>query len=155
MTPLTWQWFSFGALSNGQLYQMLALRSEVFVVEQACAYQDLDGKDFKALHLIGTLNDKVLATARLLPSGVSYPDAASIGRIVVHPSLRGQDLGRKTVQLALTQYQKLWPNEELLIGAQARLTRFYEELGFVAEGEIYDEDGIEHITMRWNPNSIA
>lgn len=149
MTPLTWQWLSFDSLSNLQLYQMLALRSEVFVVEQDCAYQDLDGKDLKALHLIGTLDDKVLATARLLPVGVSYPDAASIGRIVVHPSLRGQDLGRKTVELALEQYQRLWPSEALLIGAQARLTRFYEELGFVSEGEIYDEDGIDHITMRW------
>lgn len=149
MTPLTWQWLAFDSLSNLQLYQMLALRSEVFVVEQECAYQDLDGKDLKALHLIGTLDDKVLATARLLPVGVSYPDAASIGRIVVHPSLRGQDLGRKTVELALEQYQRLWPSEALLIGAQARLTRFYEELGFVSEGEIYDEDGIDHITMRW------
>lgn len=149
MTPLTWQWLAFDSLSNLQLYQMLALRSEVFVVEQDCAYQDLDGKDLKALHLIGTLDDKVLATARLLPVGVSYPDAASIGRIVVHPSLRGQDLGRKTVELALEQYQRLWPSEALLIGAQARLTRFYEELGFVSEGEIYDEDGIDHITMRW------
>ena len=149
MTPLTWQWLSFDSLSNLQLYQMLALRSEVFVVEQDCAYQDLDGKDLKALHLVGTLDDKVLATARLLPVGVSYPDAASIGRIVVHPSLRGQDLGRKTVELALEQYQRLWPSEALLIGAQARLTRFYEELGFVSEGEIYDEDGIDHITMRW------
>jgi ElaA protein len=149
MTPLTWQWLSFDSLSNLQLYQMLALRSEVFVVEQDCAYQDLDGKDLKALHLIGALDGKVLATARLLPVGVSYPDAASIGRIVVHPSLRGQDLGRKTVELALEQYQRLWPSEALLIGAQARLTRFYEELGFVSEGEIYDEDGIDHITMRW------
>lgn len=155
MTPLTWQWLSFDALSNQQLYQMLALRSEVFVVEQNCAYQDLDGKDLKAIHLIGSLNNKVLATARLLPKGVSYPDAASIGRIVVHPSLRGQDLGRKTVELALEQYQKLWPNEALLIGAQARLTRFYEELGFVAEGEIYDEDGIDHITMRWMGHSAV
>ena len=149
MTPLTWQWLSFDSLSNQQLYQMLALRSKVFVVEQDCAYQDLDGKDLKALHLIGAFDDKVLATARLLPAGVSYPNAASIGRIVVHPSLRGQDLGRKTVELALEQYQKLWPDEELLIGAQARLTRFYEELGFVSEGEIYDEDGIDHIIMRW------
>lgn len=149
MTPLTWQWLSFDSLSNLQLYQMLALRSEVFVVEQDCAYQDLDGKDLKALHLVGALDDKVLATARLLPVGVSYPDAASIGRIVVHPSLRGQDLGRKTVKLALEQYQRLWPSEALLIGAQARLTGFYEELGFVSEGEIYDEDGIDHITMRW------
>lgn len=149
MTPLTWQWLSFDSLSNLQLYQMLALRSEVFVVEQDCAYQDLDGKDLKALHLVGALDGKVLATARLLPVGVSYPDAASIGRIVVHPSLRGQDLGRKTVELALEQYQRLWPSEALLIGAQARLTRFYEELGFVSEGEIYDEDGIDHITMRW------
>ncbi|MDG0978300.1 MAG: GNAT family N-acetyltransferase [Halieaceae bacterium] len=149
MTPLTWQWLYFESLSNQQLYQILALRSEVFVVEQTCAYQDLDGKDLKALHLIGTLENKVLATARLLPAGVSYPDAASIGRIVVHPSLRGQDLGRKTVQLALTQYQKLWPDEQLLIGAQARLKRFYQELGFVAEGDVYDEDGIDHITMRW------
>jgi ElaA protein len=155
MTPLTWQWLGFDSLSNRQLYQMLALRSEVFVVEQACAYQDLDGKDFKALHLIGTRDDQVLATARLLPAGVSYPNAASIGRIVVHPSLRGQDLGRKTVELALKQYQKLWPDDALLIGAQARLTKFYEELGFVAEGEIYDEDGIDHITMRWHVRSIA
>ncbi len=155
MTPITWQWLTFESLSNHELYQMLALRSEVFVVEQACAYQDLDGKDPKALHLIGTLNGQVLATARLLPRGVSYPDAASIGRIVVHPSLRGQDLGRKTVELALKQYQKLWPDEALLIGAQARLTRFYEELGFVAEGEIYDEDGIDHITMRWMGHSAV
>ena len=149
MTPLTWQWLAFESLSNRQLYQMLALRSEVFVVEQACAYQDLDGKDFKALHLIGARDDQVLATARLLPAGVSYPNAASIGRIVVHPSLRGQDLGRQTVKIALEQYQKLWPDEELLIGAQARLKRFYQELGFVAEGDVYDEDGIDHITMRW------
>jgi ElaA protein len=146
---MTWQWLSFDSLSNQQLYQMLALRSEVFVVEQACTYQDLDGKDIKAMHLIGTLDDTVFATARLLPVGVSYPDAASIGRIVVHPSLRGQDLGRKTVELALEQYQKLWPNAALLIGAQARLQRFYEDLAFVTEGEVYDEDGIDHITMRW------
>ena len=154
MASLTWQWSYFESLSNQQLYQMLALRSEVFVVEQDCAYQDLDGKDLQALHLLGTLEGKVLATARLLPMGTSYPDAASIGRIVVHPSLRGQNLGRQTVELALEQYQKLWPDKALLIGAQARLQRFYQELGFAVEGDIYDEDGIDHITMRWTGSTF-
>src|SRR6056300_254126 len=151
MTNINTYWKSFDELTNRELYGMLQLRAAIFVVEQNCPYQDLDGKDLKSHHLLCFENERLIGTARVLPPDVSYSGAASIGRIVVATNHRGTKLGRAVVELSLAKVRAIWGDIPLLIGAQARLQGFYESLGFAAEGEVYDEDGINHITMRWHP----
>jgi ElaA protein len=138
----------FHQLSVDQLYHIMALRQEVFVVEQNCPYLDADGKDQASWHLMlydqaGTL----VAYTRLLPRGLAYPDYASIGRVVNSPAVRGSGIGKQLMQLSIAQCQQLFPNQPIKIGAQSYLLRFYESLGFVSTGENYLEDGIPHTKM--------
>lgn len=139
----------FNKLSGERLYRLLQLRSEVFVVEQTCIYQDMDGKDTHAdaLHLLMFKQEQLLAYARILPSGLSYA-TPSIGRIVVAPSCRGSNLGRLVIAEAISQARETWPNEKITIGAQAHLLNLYQEFGFVCISEEYLEDGIPHIDMQ-------
>ena len=148
MTMTRLNWFTFDQLSTSDLYEILRLRSEVFVVEQECAYQDLDGKDFVAEHLMGYDGKHLMGTARILPVGAAYADAISIGRITVGLRYRNQHLGQELVTQAIARCRQLEPTRDILIGAQARLQGFYQSLGFIAEGTVYDEDDIDHITMR-------
>ncbi|WP_285763015.1 GNAT family N-acetyltransferase [Biformimicrobium ophioploci] len=139
---------TFPELSNQQLYRILAARSAVFVVEQLCAYQDIDGKDENAMHLIGWGPDgEVLAYARLLAPGASY-EGASFGRVLTSDVARGCGLGRALIERAIAACREYYPTSAIEIGAQCYLERFYREFGFVACSEPYDEDGIPHLDMR-------
>ena len=128
-------------------HRVLALRAEVFVVEQNCAYQDPDGKDVVSYHILMESGEELVAYARLLPPGVSYPEA-SIGRVVSSPRVRGLGWGRALMEVAIAQTNKQFGTNEICISAQSYLLKFYQDLGFVAEGEEYLEDDIPHFKMR-------
>ena len=144
---INWTCTSFHELSPESLYEILRLRSEVFVVEQQCIYLDMDDKDQSSHHLMGRVEGKLLAYARLLPPGVSYPDASSIGRVVSSPSARNQGLGKILMGEAILRTSNLYPDVNIKIGAQLYLLDFYKSLGFDPIGEPYLEDGIPHIEM--------
>jgi ElaA protein len=146
---LQWKIKRFEALSSLELYSLLQLRSEVFVVEQNCVYQDIDGKDQKALHLIGTNEDKIVAYARLFKSG-DYFEAASIGRVVIHPNSRDKKWGNELMQHAIFGIEKHFGETKITISAQLYLQKFYESHGFVVTSETYLEDDIPHIEMKKN-----
>lgn len=137
---------SFDELTNHELYNMLRLRSEVFVVEQNCPYQDLDNKDQKSFHLLYYVNDELAGCTRLLPSGLSY-DEISIGRVVIAPSHRGLGLGKKLMEVSISGCEEKFGKAPIRISAQYHLSNFYQSLGFTEQGEVYDEDGIPHIEM--------
>jgi len=145
---ITWQCKSFAGLTNTELYKILQLRNEVFVVEQNCAYQDCDNKDLLSHHLAAWKNEHIVAYSRILPPGIAYPDAASIGRVVTSSSERGQDLGRQLMSKSLENLYLLFGQVAVIIGAQLYLKKFYQSFSFVQEGEIYLEDNIPHITMK-------
>lgn len=144
---INWICKSFEALSSKELYALLQLRNEVFIVEQNCPYLDVDGKDLKSHHLMAWEDGKLIAYTRLIPAGISY-DEVSIGRVVNSPSVRGSGIGKKLMQLSINNIYDLFGRQDIVIGAQLYLRKFYSELGFVQEGNIYPEDGIEHILMR-------
>lgn len=144
---MKWYCKSFADLNTEELYALLQLRSQVFVVEQHCPYQDLDGKDRQAMHLWCSDDEgKVLACCRILPAGISYSEA-SIGRVANDVSVRGKGVGRQLMQEALAYTRMHMPAIPVRIGAQLYLQRFYESLGFVPTGESYLEDDIPHIEM--------
>lgn len=145
--PITFTLKPFAALTLAELYALLHLRSEVFVVEQTCAFQDMDGHDQAALHLLGyTEAGELAAYARLFEAGRSYAQV-SIGRVVTAPRYRGQGLGRQLLREAIGQCEALFGAQPIKIGAQQYLRAFYESFGFVAEGPGYLEDGIPHVHM--------
>jgi ElaA protein len=148
----------FENLSVYELYNIMALRAEVFVVEQNCPYQDADGKDLDGWHLMGhntDLSPRVLgvgegvlvAYTRLLPKGVSYENYASIGRVVNSPKVRGTGAGKILMEKSIEEMKRLFPNDAVKIGAQSYLLKFYESLGFESTGEEYLEDNIPHTSM--------
>lgn len=139
---------SFYELTALQLYAILILRQEVFVVEQNCPYLDADGKDLKGWHLMGYDDDgQLVAYARLLPKGASYEKHASIGRVVTASAIRGQGIGRMLMRNALDYAEQLFPGDTVKISAQTYLREFYESQGFVVSGEEYLEDDIPHFPM--------
>ena len=145
---LTFYCLPFSKLSLQELYDLMYLRQEVFVVEQDCPYIDADGKDPKAYHLLGYNKvGQLLACARLLPAGVSYPGHASIGRVVTSPSLRGQGCGKLLMQESIAWCRRLFGESPIKISAQCYLIHFYESFGFRTVGEEYLEDDIPHIAM--------
>lgn len=145
---MRWTCLRFDELTVQQLYDVLALRSEVFVVEQHCVFLDVDGLDPKTWHLLGTDDaGKLLAYARLIPPGVKAPDAL-IGRVVASPAARGGGTGRALMAESVAQCERLWPGHAITLHAQAHLQRFYAGFGFAPVGEPYMEDGIPHIEMR-------
>ena len=149
---LMWRTLPFSALSGEALYALLRLRQQVFVVEQHCAYLDLDNVDQNALHMLGMRDGELLAYQRCLAPGLSYAES-SLGRIVVHPLLRGQQLGRELVQRGIDHNLAQWPDSGIRINAQAHLQRFYTSMGFCGEGNEYLEDNILHRQMRYQlPN---
>ncbi|GLU55997.1 GNAT family N-acetyltransferase [Dyadobacter frigoris] len=143
---LQWDTKSFDALSNQELYELLRLRNEVFIVEQNCIFPDLDGKDQKCYHLRGMENGNLMAYSRIVPPGISY-EYPSIGRILVSPLGRGKMFGIELMEQSITKLEEIYGEAIIRIGAQLYLKRFYESFGFVQSGEIYDEDGIDHIEM--------
>lgn len=136
----------FDELGTHELYGLLQLRSEVFVVEQTCIYNDLDDLDQLAWHLILKKDNRVAGTARILPGGTRFPQV-SIGRVVVSPHFRRRNFGKLVMQEAMKFAFSHFAASEIKISAQLYLERFYEDLGFRRITEIYDEDGIPHIGM--------
>ena len=176
---ITWQWLPFDALSREQLYEVLRLRSEVFVVEQNCVFQDMDGLDDQAMHLLGVRvavgsaqvkeepakragdteqsplpprlpAPELVAYVRCFPKGITF-DEASIGRVVTRQSARGGGLGHVLMAEAIRALQQQWGVQPIRIGAQAHLKAFYERHGFADVGKPYVEDGIDHIEMVRTP----
>ncbi len=150
MASLQWQFSSYGALSLQRLYALLQLRTEVFVIEQNCVFQDMDGADDKAMHLLGLQDDKqgekLVAYARCFNAGIKFKEA-SIGRVITHTSLRGTGAGHALMRQALGSMKMVWGVQPIRIGAQARLEKFYQQHGFTAASAPYIEDGIPHIEM--------
>ena len=136
----------FNELSASELYQLLQLRSEVFVMEQNCVYQDIDGKDEKALHLLGKIDNKVVAYSRIFKAK-DYFDNASIGRVAIAEKFRAQKWGHQLMQEAISGIENNFGIQSITISAQLYLKKFYETHGFVQIGETYLEDGIPHIEM--------
>ncbi len=136
----------FNELTIQELYSLLKLRSEIFVVEQDCVYQDLDGKDAKALHVIGIKNNEVVAYTRIFKPG-DYFDIASIGRVAVHKDHRKYGYGKLIMEASINAVNNKFMEQQIKISAQTYLDKFYTELGFEAIGEGYLEDGIPHIQM--------
>ncbi|WP_133272116.1 GNAT family N-acetyltransferase [Hymenobacter radiodurans] len=145
---LSWTSKQFNDLSLAELYELLQLRSEVFVVEQACAFQDIDGQDMAAYHLLGHTSDgKLAAYARLFDAGIAYEEV-SIGRVIVAPAFRRFGLGQELMRQAIAHCEQHFAPQPIKIGAQQYLEKFYGGFGFVQCGEMYLEDGIPHIPMR-------
>ena len=142
---------SFEQLTPDEVYAILRLRNEVFVVEQNCVFQDADNKDQFCFHLQLYKQKELIAYARLVPAGVTFTEI-SIGRIITSPEVRGTGMGKILMQHALEQSYNLFGDEPIRIGAQLYAIGFYESFGFEAAGRIYDEDGIDHIEMV-KPNS--
>lgn len=137
----------FNELSLAELYSVLQLRTEIFVVEQDCVYQDIDGKDEKALHVMGTFNGELVAYSRLFQPG-DYFDNASIGRVVVKQNYRDRKWGHDLIREAKKGIEVFYKTNKITISAQLYLKRFYESHGFVQVSEEYLEDNIPHIEMR-------
>ena len=146
---MTYTLLPFRSLSLDQLYALLQLRQEVFVVEQDCPYLDADGKDQSSHHLLGTEGSELLAYVRIVPPGVSYEGYAAIGRVVTAETIRGQGIGHALMQEALAHTRVLHPDSPIKISAQSHLQAFYGALGFVATGKEYLEDDIPHRAMIW------
>ncbi len=137
---------SYEQLSKAQLYDVLALRSQVFVLEQCCHYQDLDRLDQQAQHVLATDGDNIIGCARILPpsSKSAYP---SIGRYALHAEYRGKGAGRRLFAYAIDSAKALFPKQPLYIQAQYYLKEFYASFGFVPEGDVYKDAGIDHVDM--------
>lgn len=153
MSEKRYQWTckTFQELSVDELYSILRLRSDIFVVEQNCVFLDLDNKDQKCFHIMGWDGNNLVASTRLVPLGVSYPDYHSIGRVVNRSDYRGLGLGKELMDYSIEKCMQLFGDGPIKIGAQLYLKKFYESLGFVQSSDIYDEDGIDHIEMIRQP----
>ena len=143
---IEWQWREFEELTGREWYAVAAAREAVFVVEQTCAYQELDGRDAHAMHLIGWRDNQVAAYLRCFAPGVKWPEAC-LGRILTTDLVRGSGIGRELVARGLRYIEERYPGSPVRIGAQLRLEKFYNEFGFVRDSDEYDEDGIPHIEM--------
>ncbi len=143
---IVWSCKAFDILTSIELYSILQLRNEVFVVEQNCIFQDCDNIDQSSLHFMGWIKSKLVAYTRLIPPGISYEEM-SIGRVVTSPSIRNNKIGIELMQRSIAEMQALYGNNPIKIGAQLYLKKFYASFGFEQVNDIYLEDGIEHIKM--------
>ncbi|MES3025729.1 MAG: GNAT family N-acetyltransferase [Pseudomonadota bacterium] len=145
-----WQWCSFDELSGAELYAVLAARQEVFILEQTCFYNDMDGHDLAAHHLLGWREirgeRRLAAYMRVLAPGAKYPEL-SIGRVLTTPAARGSGVGKELLEQGIWHAGQLYPGQHIRIGAQRYLEQFYASFGFKTVSEPYDEDGIVHIDM--------
>lgn len=144
---ITFEIKRFNELSTTELYLILQLRSEVFVVEQNCVYQDIDGKDEKALHVLGYFNDDLAAYSRLFDKGC-YFEETSIGRVVVSPKYRDKKFGHDLMRVSIAAIKESFNQTAITISAQEYLKKFYKSHGFVQTSEMYLEDDIPHIEMK-------
>ena len=151
---IEWRFAPFAQLTPQQVHDMYRLRAAVFIVEQKCVFQDVDGADPLGWHLLGYMRSlrpssregDLVAYCRFLPPGVKFAEP-SIGRVITALSVRRTGVGRVLMAEAMERAAKLWPGQKIRIGAQAHLERFYNEFGFTKSSEPYDEDGILHIEM--------
>ena len=146
MNNIKWLCKSFNELKPNELYELLRLRSEVFVVEQNCVFLDIDNKDQIAYHLLGYKDDDLVAYTRLLDKNTAYK-LMSIGRVVTSPKYRGTGAGKALMEESIKRCYELFGKDDIKIGAQLYLRKFYESLGFKQSSEMYLEDDIEHIEM--------
>ena len=148
---INWILKKFSELTPYEVYAIMQLRSEVFVVEQNCVYLDADDKDQDSFHLMGFTNSKLVAYTRLVPAGVIYKQH-SIGRVITSPSVRRSGAGKLLMQQSIATIYTLFGNVPIKIGAQLYLKKFYESFGFNQISDVYLEDGIEHIYMLKDPS---
>lgn len=144
---IRWHWKAFTELSVDELYAVLKLRTDVFVVEQHCAYPELDDRDQKVMHLMGWAGERLVAYLRLLPPEISPSGQLALGRIVTAPDVRKFGIGSVLVRYGIDYAQQTWPALPIRIAAQEHLRDFYAGFGFKAISESYLEDGIPHIDM--------
>lgn len=149
-TAINWNYKHFSELSTLEWYAIAKKRMEVFIIEQDCHYLDLDDKDLDAYHIYSVENEEVIAYARLLSKGVSYPQV-SIGRVLVVESARGKNLGHELMRKIMQFSEKMYGANEIKISAQKHLTKFYEEHNFKVVTEEYLEDDIPHVGMLFAP----
>lgn len=143
---MEWRYKQFVQLTPYEVYELLQLRAEVFVVEQNCVFLEPDGIDNRCLHLLGYNNNKLLAYTRIVPPGLAY-NQASIGRVVTSPSVRNTGAGKKLMQRSIDMLYSSFGKVTIKIAAQFYLKKFYESFGFYQVSEVYLDDGIEHIHM--------
>ncbi|MGL5723757.1 GNAT family N-acetyltransferase [Cetobacterium sp.] len=136
----------FNELSSSELYEILKVRSEVFIVEQNCPYNDVDGKDYKSTHIMIKKGDSIAAYIRTIPAGISY-ETSSFGRVLVSKEFRGEGLAKLIVEAAIKQLFEVENVNSITIGAQHYLEKFYSSFGFKTISEIYLEDDIPHVDM--------
>jgi len=144
---INWSFKQFDNLTPHELYSVLQLRNEVFVVEQNCVFQDADDKDQDSYHLMGWDNEMLVAYSRIIPLGLAYDSFPSIGRVVTSPKMRRTGIGKTLMWQSIEELQKLFGKSSIKLGAQLYLKKFYESFGFVQSSEVYIEDGIPHIEM--------
>ncbi len=144
---MNWVLKEYSELSIDELYAILRIRCEVFVVEQNCVYQDLDNEDQNAQHLFSMDDNECLAYCRLFAPNLKYPNSSSIGRVVVAANKRRNSLGQKMMEKAIFILKEQYPQSPITISAQKYSDEFYQNLGFLPKGESYMEDGIPHQKM--------
>lgn len=147
MMPIDWKIKTFEQLSTPEVYQILRLRAEVFVVEQNCVYQDIDNKDQKALHLFGEFEGEIIAYSRLFQPG-DYFEFSSFGRVVVAEKYRDKNYGHELIDLSILAIKNHFNEQNITISAQLYLKKFYQSHGFIATSKTYLEDDIPHIEMK-------
>lgn len=150
---IIWETKPFHALSLETLYKILQLRQEVFVLEQACVYSDLDDRDQQSVHLMAWHGARLVAYTRLIPPGVTYTEA-SIGRVVIARDFRNRGLGNELMQRSISELYRLFGQQAITISAQQHLHHFYNRLGFAPTSEPYMDAGIPHIRMQRGPDTI-
>jgi ElaA protein len=142
---IQWKCIPFRELTSNEVYDILGLRQDVFIIEQACIYEDIDGIDLTSHHVLATVNDKLVAYSRIIP--IADSDFVKLGRIIVHHDFRGMELGKQLVEYSITEAIRLYLTQHIHISAQSYLQQFYESFGFHSISESYDLDGITHIDM--------
>ncbi len=143
---IDWSWSPFAALTLHEWHDIVQLRINIFVVEQKCPYPELDGKDPECFHIKGQINDTIIATARIVPPGISYPEV-SIGRVAVARNFRSNGFGRVLMQTVMQAIYEEFGIVSVRLSAQSYLLHFYEQFGFISTGKTYLEDGIPHTEM--------
>lgn len=153
LPSLQWQWREFEQLTNQQLYDLLKVRQDVFVIEQECFYPDMDGLDQDCLHLLGYDGEQLVGYLRLIPAEIHQSGNVALGRIITLIEKRSAGIGSVMVKLAMEYCRENYPAKHIQLSAQYHLVAFYEKFGFSCISEPYDEDGIMHIDMLYQQNS--
>ena len=157
---ITWWRGTFDDMSLHQLHDLLMLRQQIFIIEQNCIFPEIDGLDPLSVHVLGLMDGKVVAATRIVPAGIDphhsqQGNDPAIGRVVTSADLRGKGIGREIMKQSILACEEQFADLGIFLNAQHHLEKFYGALGFVQEGEPFDEDGIPHISMRRPASKIA